>query len=307
MKKIKGLIAATFTPMLADGSLNLPMVKHYADKLKADGIAGVFVCGTTGEGTSLTVKERMQIAESWVAQAADDFRVIVQVGHNCLQDSQQLASHAQEVGAYAISAFAPCFFKPRTVNDLVAWCANIANKAPELPFYYYHIPSMTGVHFSILDFLKALRDDIPNFEGIKYTHNDLMDYGLCQKFDGGKYNILFGVDEILPSALAQGADGAVGSTYNYMGPLFNQVFHLFDQGELGKARDIHSKIMKIVEVLLNNGGGVVVGKLIMKLIGLDLGPVRLPLPSLENANLIKSELDSLDFFTSISPKKSALI
>ncbi|MGC4073014.1 MAG: dihydrodipicolinate synthase family protein [Nibricoccus sp.] len=102
----------------------------------------------------------MQVAEAWVKQADEKLRVIVHVGHNCLIDAQELTRHAAKIGASAASAFAPCFFKPRDNDELVDWCRKLAGAAPGLPFYYYNIPSMTGVNLKVAPFLaKARRSD----------------------------------------------------------------------------------------------------------------------------------------------------
>ncbi len=304
MKKIKGLIAATYTPMLADGTLNLNLIKAYSDYLKVNGVYGAFICGTTGEGSSLTVQERMVVAETWMDRSANDFPIIVHVGHNSLEESRRLAEHAQKIGAYGISALSPNFFKLNQIDDLVAYCAQIAEKAPELPFYYYHIPVMTGASFNMLDFLQSMGNSIPNFAGIKFTHEDLMDYGLCQNYRDGKYDILFGRDEILLSALAIGAQGAVGSTYNYMAGLFNQIIGSFNSGKLDDAKQTQLEVMEYIKILIHHGGGVVAGKAIMKLVGLDCGPVRLPLKPVENVGSLKNDLESAGFFKHCSKENT---
>lgn len=137
---LTGLIVATFTPMTPDGGLNLKAIERYADLLIDQGADGAFVCGSTGESLSLNVSERLQIAERWKSVVGEILDVIVHVGSTCLNDCRTLAAHAQKIGARAVSAMGPCFFRPATVEDLALFCAEIAASAPELPFYYYHIP-----------------------------------------------------------------------------------------------------------------------------------------------------------------------
>ena len=102
IKKIKGLIAAPFTPMKEDGSINPRIIGKYAEKLKTDDVKGVFICGTTGEGMFMTNKERKEITEKWMAEQTDDFMVIVHVGTTSAKQSRELAAHAQDNGAYAV-------------------------------------------------------------------------------------------------------------------------------------------------------------------------------------------------------------
>ena len=118
--RFRGLVAAPFTPFHADRSLNLDVIPAYARFLRDNGVGAAFVCGTTGEGLSLTLEERLRIAERWVACADDRLRVIVHVGHTCLTDARTLTAHAAKIGASAVSALTPCFFKPRSNAEVVS-------------------------------------------------------------------------------------------------------------------------------------------------------------------------------------------
>lgn len=111
MEQLNGLITARFTPY-KDGTLNLDVIPEYARFLENNDIAGVFVNGTTGESLSLTVEERMALAEAWVQSAPEELDVIIHVGHDSLPACEQMAAQAQELGVRAISAMAPTFFKP---------------------------------------------------------------------------------------------------------------------------------------------------------------------------------------------------
>lgn len=277
--KLSGLIAAPFTPLHADGTLNLPQIEHQAAALAANGVSGAFICGTTGEGMSLTAAERMQVAEKWMAAAPAQLRVIVHVGHTSVAESRALAAHAAQIKAHAFATLGPTFFPVANVEQLADFCAPIAAAAPGLPFYYYHMPAMTRVDLPMADFLPAASRRIPNLAGIKFTHENLMDYRRCIEFEGGRFNILFGRDEILLAALALGATGAVGSTYNYMAPIYNQVIAAFNAGDLETARRCQSDSIRIIAAM-SRRGGLPAGKAMMKLIGLDCGPVRPPLQNL---------------------------
>ena len=150
MNRIKGLVAAPFTPFKKDGEVNMAVIETLAASLVINKVAGAFVCGTTGEGVSMTIAERMKVAAQWQACAEKKLRVIVHVGHTSLGDCRALAAHAQKIGASAVGCMAPFCFKPTKVEDLVAFCAEVASAAPDLPFYYYHIPCVTGVTLSLI-------------------------------------------------------------------------------------------------------------------------------------------------------------
>lgn len=297
-RHLTGLIAAPHTAMRADGSVRLDRIEKQAELLSGGGVRGVFISGTTGEGMSLTLSERLEIAERWQAVAGGGFPVIVNVGHLCLTDSKVLAAHAQKIGVHAIATMAPCFFKPAGIKDLVLFCAEIAAAAPELPFYYYHIPALTGVVVPMLEFLREAAERIPTLAGVKFTYDDLVDFRRCLAFEGGKFDMLFGRDEILLSALALGARGAIGSTYNFAAPLYKSIINAYDTGDMVTAQKEQTRAMELVKVL-EEFGGLPAGKCVMGAIGVDCGPVRLPLRTLsENQRKrLGAELERIGFFS----------
>lgn len=299
-QKLEGLIAAPFTPMTADGALNMSAVKPYADLLAASGVKGVFICGTTGESASLTTDERKAVAEAWVAAAAGRLKVIVHVGSNCAADAIALARHAEQSGADAIGAMAPYFFKPQTAAELVAWFTPIAN-SNSLPFYYYNMPSMSGISVPVAEFLALGGKAMPTLAGVKFTHNNLMEMSQCLMLNGGRYEVLHGYDEILLCGLSLGATAAVGSTYNYAAKVYNRLIEAFRAGDIAAAAALQQYSVKIVEVIIKHGGGVRGGKAIMRLMGVNCGSCRLPLAPFTEAEYteLKAELEAIDFFNHV--------
>lgn len=294
---LSGLIAAPFTPFDSNGNIALDVVPRLAKLLAGNGVSGAFVCGTTGEGYSMTTDERKQVAAVWRKATPPGLKLIVHVGHSSIGEGRSLARHAEEIGADAISTVAPSFFKPPGVAELVGWCRDVAAAAPGLPFYYYHIPSMTGVTIPAADFLREADGTIPTLAGIKFTYEDLDDYRAARAFNGGRYTVLFGRDEILLRGLQLGAPGAVGSTYNYAAPLYRRVMQAFAAGDLAAAEREQAKAKDFIDVM-NAAGGLPAGKAIMKLIGIDCGPVRLPLRNLTAAQEQKlhADLTAIGFF-----------
>lgn len=294
-----GLIAAPFTPMDPSGEVNLSMIDRLADVLVAEGVSGAFVCGTTGESLSLTVEERKAVAARWVRAADGRLKIIVHAGHPCTKDAKELVRHAAAAGADAVSVMAPSFFRPASLDDLVDWCAAVAAEAPGLPFYYYHIPEMTHVSFRMIDFLERAEERIPNLAGIKFTHWDLMDFAACANYKNGKFAMLIGKDEILLSAIAAGARGAVGSTYNFAAPLYHRVLRALEANDLAEARRAQAKAVELVRTF-SKYGGLAAQKAIMRMRGLDCGPVRPPLRDLspEEYHRLKEELTVLGLLES---------
>lgn len=298
MRQLEGLIAAPFTPMHPDGSLNLDLIPSYYKMLKANQVSGAFICGSTGEGVSLTMEERMAVAEAWAVhtKADADFTAMTLLGGTCLRDAKTLAMHAQKVGLDGVSFTAPFYFKPPTVQALADCCAEVAAAVPDLPFYYYHIPVLTGVGFPMFDLLKAIDGKIPNFAGIKYTHEDFMDFLSCMNFQQGKYDMLWGRDENMLPALALGVKASIGSTFNYAAPLYHKLISAFHQGDLNRANTCQQQSIDMIR-LLGKYGGIATGKAYMKLLGLDCGAFRLPVKNMtaDAFEAFKKDADAVGF------------
>lgn len=296
MKKLTGLIAAPFTPFDSQGRLALGQIDQLADLYSKNGVNGAFICGTTGEGASLSRQEKELVMERW-GVVKGRLKAVFMVGGTSIQEMQELAALAEQRNMDGVAILCPYFLRPGTVSSLVDFCAEIADKAPSLPFYYYHIPALTGGHFSMLEFLRFGEERIPNLAGIKYTHSNIMEYHACRRYRDGRYSILWGTDEALLSSLVIGGEGAVGSTYNYVAPLYNELIAAFRGGDLNKAEALQYKSVQVVQ-LLQKYGGIGAGKAFMKIIGVDCGWFRPPVHSPTESMLaaLKAELEEISFF-----------
>jgi N-acetylneuraminate lyase len=281
-------------------------VDRQAEHLVSLGVGGVFVCGTTGEGPSLSIEERMRLAERWIdvgPQAGVD--VLVQVGTSSVAQSKALAAHAQKIGALAIGCLPPFYQKPDSVDALVAYCAAVAAAAPGLPFYYYHIPRMTGLDLPMPEFLEKGSKRIPNLAGMKFTHQDMGQAMRCLALEDGRFNILLGWDEGWLAGLGIGIQGAIGSTFNFAAPIYRHVRESFEAGDLETARDGQRRALAMISTILRYGPMVAASKAVMSLVGVDCGPPRLPLLPLSDAARagLQDDLAQIGFFQWARPSK----
>ena len=279
----KRLIPAAFTPFKENLSLNTDAIPLLARWYRKQLLDTVFIGGTTGEFASLTVEERERLATAWLDHAKsqeDDLSIWVHVGSNCQLDAIRLAEHAQNNGASAISALAPSYFKPASVDTLINFLMPIADAAPELPFYYYEIPSMTGSTLPIDRITRLAIERIPTFAGVKFSSPDLFVLQLAMQAastaPGRSIEFLFGVDEMLLGALPMGIDGAIGSTYNFAAGMYQELLRYYEKGDLASARAIQQRSVTLVH-LFRTYGGISTGKAIMHMTGMPCGPVRPPL------------------------------
>ncbi|SFC51995.1 N-acetylneuraminate lyase [Parapedobacter composti] len=307
MAKINGLIAATFSTFHADGSVDFNGIPTLVDKLVDDGLKGVFICGTNGEGPNLTVEERMAVAEAYIKAAQGRLLVLVHVGHTSVADARRLAFHAEQIGADAISAVAGFYFKPGSVGNLVACMAAIASAAPNTPFYYYHIPALTGVGMDMVEFLRLGESQIPNLAGIKYTASTLHEYQACLNYGDGKFDVLFGYDELLLSALAVGAKGAIGSTYTFAAPLYKEVIKAYNACDMATAQRLQLRLVDMIRAFVKYPP-IPAQRAIMGMLGYELGRCRLPLEplSVEQTDKLKNELDAISFFELLEDSRGSV-
>ncbi len=299
MDKITGLIDAPFTPFYENGEVNYEPIGKYASMLKKNGLKGVFINGSSGEGYMLTEDERMKLAEAWMAAAPEGFKVIVHVGSCCVKSSKMLAEHAEKIGAWGIGAMAPPFPKIGRIEELVKYIEEIAVGAPRLPFYYYHIPAFNGAYLPMVELLEAVDGRVPNFAGIKYTYESIYEYNQCRLYKNGKYDMLHGQDEtILPSLAMGGARGGIGGTTNYNGRELVGIIEAWQAGDIETAREKQNFAQDVINVICHYRGNIVAGKRIMKLIGLDLGKNRTPFRNMtqDEEDAMKRELEAIHFF-----------
>lgn len=296
--RIEGLIAATFSPMHQDGSLSLAQVPGIVEHLIEDGITGLYVCGSTGEGPLLSGAERRQVAEAYISAAGGRLPVIVQIGHDSLAEARELALHAQSCGADAISAIAPRYFGCDSVETLIACLREATCSVEDMPFFYYHIPALSGVSFDMVEFLEKAPRHLPGFVGIKFSSSSVHEYQECLACAGDQYTILFGSDEMLLSSLAVGGYGAVGSTFNFAAPLYNGIINAYRQCDLKRAQALQLRSVKMIHMLCDRYRGQPGFKAIMGLLGHDCGPNRLPLRALSEAEKqqLHQDLERIGFF-----------
>ncbi|XP_070330066.1 N-acetylneuraminate lyase isoform X2 [Odocoileus virginianus] len=289
--------------LAAAGEINFSVIGRYVDYLvEEQGVKNVFVNGTTGEGLSLSISERCRVAEEWVTKGRNKLdQIVIHVGALSLKESQELAQHAAEIGADGIAVIAPFFLKPWNKDALINFLKEVAAAAPALPFYYYHIPALTGVKIRAEELLDGIQDKIPSFQGLKFSDTDLLDFGQCVDQNRQRqFAFLFGVDEQLLSALVMGATGAVGSTYNYLGKKTKQMLEAFERKDFSSALSHQFCIQRFINFVVKLGFGVSQTKAIMTLVsGIPMGPPRLPLQkaSREFTDNAEAKLKSLDFLS----------
>lgn len=305
---MRGLVAAVVTPMNAKGDLDLSVVPRVVDYLASKGITGIYIAGSTGEGMSLTDEERRGVAEAYVGAAKGRMKSFVQVGHNSLRASADLAGHAESIGADAVSATPTGYFKVSGEAELVEGLLPIVEAAPKTPFYYYHIPFLSGVNLDPIKLTDISMDRLPTFCGIKYSDGaSLHNLPLLESVAPG-LEFLSGSDEAYLMSVAQGYKAAVGSTYNYAAPIYNKVRKFLDVGDFKRAQVWQKHALEMITAMFETCGRSSL-KVMMQMVGIDCGPVRRPIDPASPDQIIalRKRLDTMGWFEWIKEDLSAEI
>jgi len=297
----KGLWVATLTGFdRKTGKADASTVDQYARLLENDGVDGVFVNGTSGESLSLTTEERKDLCAAWKTATAKTgkLKLIVHVGSTSVETAKELAHHAESLGVHGISIIPPCFHKPANVDSMVLFSKAVADAAPKTPLIIYHFPLMTGVNTYLLrDLFTKGKPVIPTLAGAKFTHTDLLDMERSIHHPLGPFSIFSGYDQALLPGLSIGAVSTIGISYNVLAPRYQRIIDLHNKSDIAGASKEQETLNKWYEVA-ERYGLIPAHKALLRLKGLDLGPVRLPLIDLSDSQLqsLLSELKHLEIF-----------
>ena len=275
MKKIKGGVwPAMFTPFNDSGRPALAVVDQIVETMVGEGLDGLYVLGSTGQGPALSLEDRKQVAERTVNANAGRLPVIVHVGCITTSDSVELAKHAAKVGADGISSVPPIYF-PCTADGLFEHYRRVGG-ATDLPFYPYH-------HFMFGESMLADPEyperllSLPNIAGMKITVRDLFLFGILQRHTHGRMNLFSGADELLCHAAVSGAMGAIGTFYNLFGPTCQAVRKAFVGGDFARGQAFMSVFQGMVDKLIRSGGMYAFLRDAMKLkYEIEIGPGAAP-------------------------------
>ncbi len=285
MKKYEGIFTALLTPFDKNENVNeKELEKLVKFNLKMD-VKGFYVSGSTAEAFLLSTDERKQIMDV-VRTCAPDAVLIAHIGSVNEREAAELAKYARTAGYDAVSSVAPFYYK-FTFDEIKNYYYRLADVSA-LPMLVYHFPAFSGVNMGINEMGQFLGDD--RFLGIKYTSNDFFTMERCKSSFPEKivYN---GFDEMFLAGLSMGADGGIGSTYNFMAVKFVKIKALFDEGKINEAQAVQKEANKIIAILCKIGV-MQAEKEVLNLLGFDFGVCRRPfgLPSEEEKELIAKEI-----------------
>jgi len=292
--RFRGVMPALVTPFDANtGNVMEASVRGLMDWHMRAGMTGFYTCGTTGEGPSLQVRTRKQMAEIAVEQARGKAVVINHIGASNMMDALELTHHSNSIGVDAISSLAPTYSFKYTDDELFEYYRVIASET-DLPVLVYATAAINVANFPRL---MARLMGIPNIIGVKFTIRDYFEMGKTKEVNNGNINIINGPDETLLCGLAMGADGGIGTTYNLMPEWFVALYNAFIAKDLETARTYQYRINRVIEALIKHSanGAIKATKAALALKGFDCGQAVFPAKTYSQTDMstLKVELEKL--------------
>lgn len=270
MEKFKGIFPALVTPLTEKETLNRDALVKLINYLSDNGADGFYVGGATGEGIALKASVRMELAEA-ARDTCKDKPVIIHVASADFGEAVDLAKHAERIGADAISAIPPLFFK-YDEDDVFNYYKALAD-AVHIPLIIYYNPA---AGFKINAEFAARCFKVDNITGIKWTSSDYFGMIRLKYLTNGEMNIINGPDEMLLMGLNAGADAGIGTTYNFMCPLIKSIYEKFTSGDIEGAKEAQTKADKIIAALLSYST-IPVTKVILEKMGFAVGNCVFPM------------------------------
>lgn len=289
MREMKGIFTALLTPFKEDYTINEASLKKLVEFNLEKGINGFYVGGSTGESMVMTNEERKEVFRIVKEAAGDKVPMIAHCGAISTDAAIDMAKTAESLGYDAVSAVAP-FYYSFPAAAIKKYYTDIVSSV-NIPMVVYNFPGGNGFTFTA-DYAAEMFED-KRFAGIKHTSADLfMLQQFKEKIDG--VTVFNGFDEMCLGGLSMGADGAIGSTYNFMGDKFLKIYDEFHNGSIKKAQEIQNEANAIITEMIKYGV-FQCEKAVLTHMGIDMGPCRRPfLPiSKEGFESMKKVAESL--------------
>lgn len=280
----EGVIPAIITPFDSNGDVDFHALSDVVRFQINGGVHGFFVCGTVGEGALMSIEQRRTVAEAIVREVKGKVPVIVHVGTTNTSESTELARHAEKIGAKAVGAINPFFFKP-DVEGLIMHYQSIAN-AVSIPVFVYNIPQMTG--FNITPEIFRRLCNIEGVAGIKDSSGNLSQLQELIETAPKPITVINGADDIFLAALIVGASAEISGIANVAPELMVELYEAYRENDYKRALDLQRKVNALRRILYLMGPSNIASiKAALELRGVKAGLPRKPLRPMKSEETAK--------------------
>ena len=285
MAIFKGAGVAIVTPMKENFEVNYEKLEEVIDQQIAVGTDAIVIAGTTGEASTMTEKEHIDVIRACVEFTKHRVPVVAGSGSNCTRTAVSLSQEAQEAGADGLLVVTP-YYNKATQPGLIAHYTQIAESV-KLPIIMYNVPGRTGCNL-LPETVAALFKNVENIVGLKEATGNVAQASKTMDLTDGKLEMYSGEDGLILPLMAIGALGVISVWSNVAPGDVHQLCQSFFDGDLETARRIQRKSLRLVDALFSEVNPIPV-KEAMNRMGMDVGPLRAPLCAMSEANKAKLE------------------
>lgn len=278
MAIFKGAGVAIVTPMHENGRVNYEKLEELIEFQIANGTDAIIICGTTGESSTMTHGEHLKTIEFTINKVAKRVPVIAGTGSNCTETAIMMSKEAASYGADALLVVTP-YYNKATQNGLIAHYTAIAEAVPETPIIMYNVASRTGCNIQPATAVK-LAKNVKNIVGIKEASGNLSQVAQLMSMADGCLELYSGNDDQVLPILSLGGYGVISVLSNIAPKETHDMVQKFMDGDVKGAAEIQLKAIPLVNALFSEVNPIPV-KAALNLMGMEVGPLRMPLTEME--------------------------
>ncbi len=281
MAVFKGSGVAIVTPMYEDGKVNYDKLAELIEYQIANSTDAIIICGTTGEASTLTHGEHLQAIKFTIDKVAKRVPVIAGTGSNCTETAIMLSKEAVLYGADALLVVTP-YYNKATQKGLMAHFTAVAESVPETPIILYNVPGRTGCNIQPATAV-ALAKNVKNIVGIKEASGNLSQVAELMSLADGCLELYSGNDDQVLPILSLGGQGVISVLANVAPKETHDMVMKYLEGDAAAATKIQLDAIPLCNALFCEVNPIPV-KTALNLMGMNVGPLRMPLTEMEAPN-----------------------
>ena len=282
MAIFKGAGVAIVTPMYEDGKVNYDKLEELLEYQIANSTDAIIICGTTGESSTMTHGEHLKTIKFAIDKVNKRVPVIAGTGSNCTETAIMMSKEAASYGADALLVVTP-YYNKATQKGLIAHYTAIAEAVPETPIIMYNVPGRTGCNIQPETAAK-LAKDVDNIVAIKAATGNLAQESKTMALAEGRLDMYSGEDGLIVPLMSIGAKGVISVLSNVAPKQTHDICAKFFAGDVAGSAKMQFEVLELVDALFCEVNPIPV-KHALNLMGMEVGPLRMPLCPMEDANL----------------------
>ena len=291
MSIFKGAGVAIVTPMKENGEVNYEKFAEMIEFQIANGTDAIIVCGTTGESSTLTHEEHLDVIKYCAEKVAGRIPVVAGTGSNCTETAVYLSQEAEKYGVDGLLLVSP-YYNKATQNGLYTHFKTVAESV-KLPIILYNVPSRTGCNI-LPDTVIRLCHDVENIVGVKEASGNISQIARLAAKAKGTVDIYSGNEDQIVPILSLGGKGVMSVLSNVAPKETHEICAKYFAGDVEGSRDLQLRAMDLCDALFCEVNPIPVKKA-LNLMGMEAGSLRLPLTEMEEANAAKLEKAMREF------------